>query len=114
MPLYKVGVNAVSRCTGYGTHFDMMSSSLSSQVGLGSALRNASTDSKSANSTNTEPYPQPLITTRYIPHHVNETHLELLRAVYAPHPHGISLAIHVEEVLQLLLQARVFRTKTFL
>ena len=45
-----------ARCGGWiDAHFDMMRSSSPSQVGFGSALRNASTDLKSANSANTEP-----------------------------------------------------------
>ena len=38
------------------THFDMIRSSSPFHDGLGSALRNAATDLKSANSAKTEPY----------------------------------------------------------
>jgi hypothetical protein len=90
----------------------MMSNSLPSHVGFGSAFRNLSTLSKSLNSTKTELWGG--VTMRWkLEKKSKNPHLEFLGLV-ASHAHSSNTSILVEELLQTTLQCGLFLTETFL
>src|ERR1700722_12231370 len=91
----------------------MMRSSSPFHEGLGSALRKASTDFESANSTKTEPFLNELKVLADSERKSVSTYLELLRLV-ASHSHRVEFTILVKIFFQILLEPGLFFTKPFL